>query len=132
MIDFIMNWCVNIACPELRNEAALQKVKKELVEMSPYFGDMSNFYQSNNSDFMALNHVNYQADNAWFWRDEYGDLSCGVLDMGGFSRAPFASRFAGCVTGADADVLIANLEGMVQCYVDEYRRCGGPTVQMKE
>merc|ERR1719261_439547 len=113
-----MNWCPKIACSELRNEATLMRVKKELIEMSPFFGDMSNIYQSNNSDFVALNHANLQADNSFFWRDEYGDLSCGMLDFGGFARGPFAAKFAGCITGADADVLMAHIDGIFGCYVD--------------
>uniref|UniRef100_A0A7S4V3V1 Uncharacterized protein n=2 Tax=Alexandrium monilatum TaxID=311494 RepID=A0A7S4V3V1_9DINO len=100
--------------------------------MCPHFGDMSGAYQSNHSDFIAANHANLQADNAWFWRDEYGDLGCGILDWGGFARAPFTMRFTGCLSGADADLLLAHIEGICQAYVDEYHRCGGPKVSTEE
>merc|ERR1719220_2887061 len=109
-----MNWCPKIADPKVRDANKLQKVKEELVEMSPYFGDMSKFYQSNNSDYIAVNHANLQADNAWFWRNELGELDVGVLDYGGFGRAPFALKFSGCITGADPEVLLAHVEGICQ------------------
>lgn len=132
IIDFILNWAVNVAPPDIRDSAKLAGVKEELVEMAPYFNDMSTFFQMSNSDYVAANHANLQADNAWFWRDEYGDLACGVLDWGGFSRGPFAVRFIGCVSGADADMLIEHMEGICSVFVDEYARCGGPQVSVKD
>lgn len=132
MVNFIKTWCPKIAAPELRDEATLKRVKAELIEMAPYFSDMSDYYQRSNSDFVGLAHVNLQVDNAWFWRDEYGDLDCGVLDWGGISRQPFAAKFAGCVSGADSDILLAHIEGLCQCFCDEYHRCGGPKLPVKE
>jgi len=131
-IDFLMNWCEKLAPPEVRNEETLQRVKSEILEMCPYFGDMGGSYQNANSDYIAANHANLQADNAWFWRDEYGDLSCGMLDWGGLARAPFAMRFTGCLSGAPAEILLAHIEGICQAYVDEYHRCGGPKVSAEE
>jgi len=131
-IDFIMNWCEKFVVPEVHNMQKLQKLKEEVLDMSPYFGDMSGTYQSNNSDYIAANHANLQADNAWFWRDEYGDLSCGVLDWGGFMRSPIVARFAGCLSGASCDTLMEYIEDICQCYADEYLRCGGPKVSAKE
>jgi len=131
-IDFLMNWCEKLAPPEVRNAETLQKVKEELLEMCPYFGDMGNFYQSSNSDYIAANHANLQSDNAWFWRDEYGDLGCGILDWGGFARAPFTMRFTGCLSGANAETLLTHIESICQSYVEEYHRCGGPQVSTQE
>eukprot|EP00930_Biecheleria_cincta_P042051 TRINITY_DN28921_c0_g1_i1.p1 TRINITY_DN28921_c0_g1~~TRINITY_DN28921_c0_g1_i1.p1 ORF type:complete len:722 (-),score=108.87 TRINITY_DN28921_c0_g1_i1:144-2309(-) len=132
MVNFIKTWCPKIAAPELRDEATLMRVKAELIEMAPYFSDMSEYYQRNNSDFVGLVHANLQVDNAWFWRDAYGELDCGVLDWGGLTRQPFAAKFAGCVSGADCDLLLAHIEGLCQCFVDEYHRCGGPKLPVKE
>merc|ERR1712039_942171 len=98
-IDFPTNWCKTIAPPEVRDMEALLKVKAEVLEMCPHFKDLSNFYQENNSDWIAANHANLQADNAYFWKDEYGDLGVGVLDWGGFARSPFCVRFLGCLSG---------------------------------
>jgi len=125
-IDFLMNWCINIAPPDVRDAVKLARVKEDLVEMSPYFKDMSNHYQANNSDWITANHANMQADNAFFWRDEYGEMFAGGLDWAGFSRAPFCVRFLGCISGAEADLLLGHIHGMMSCYVDEYARCGGP------
>merc|ERR1712187_278100 len=93
---------------------------------------MSGTYQNNRSDYVGASHVNLQADNAYFWKDEYGDLACGVLDWGGFGRSAFAVRFIGCLSGADAPVLLAHEEGIIRCFVDEYHRCGGPKLSLEE
>ncbi|CAE7392610.1 atpA [Symbiodinium natans] len=77
-------------------------------------------------------HANLQADNAFFWRDEYGTLACGVLDWGGFNRTPFCMNFLGCLSGADPEVLLAHEEGIIRCFRDEYERCGGPHLPMEE
>jgi len=132
IIDFFTNWCVNIVPADLRESHTLQKVKDEVLEISPFFGDMSTYYQANNSDYITANHANLQADNAYFWRDEYGDLAGGVLDWGGFSRAPMGSRFIGCLSGADAEMLLGHIEGILQRFVDEYERCGGPKLSHRE
>jgi len=132
VIDFFMTWCEKMAPKQLRNPGVLKKVKAELVEMSPWFKDMSGSYQQNNSDYMAAIHANLQADNGWFWRDEYGDLTCGVLDWGGFSRGTFCVRWLGCLSGAETETLMAHEEGIIQCFIDEYHRCGGPKLDLQE
>ena len=83
-------------------------------------------------DYIAAMHANLQADNAFFWRDEYGQLDCGVLDWGGFSRMPFCVNFLGCLSGADPEVLLAHEEGILRCFRDEYHRCGGPLLPLEE
>lgn len=94
-IDFIINCVPTIAPRDIQDLGKLQRLKEEMVEMAPYFLDMSGYYQTNDSNFVSAMHVNLQADNAYFWRDEYGDMDCGVLDWGGFQRSPFCMNFLG-------------------------------------
>merc|ERR1712056_145206 len=93
---------------------------------------MSGTYQNNRSDYVGASHANLQVDNAYFWRDEYGDLACGVLDWGGFGRSPFCINFLGCLSGADPEVMMAHEEGIIRCFRDEYHRCGGPALAIEE
>lgn len=131
-IDFIMNTIPTIASKEILDKAKLTKVKEEVLEVAPYFSDLTNFYQVNNSNYMAAVHVNLQPDNAFFWRDEYGDLACGVIDFGGFSRMPIIPSFMGVLVGAEADLMLAHEEGIIRSFVDEYQRCGGPALDFEE
>lgn len=131
-IDFFTRWCVKMAPPQLQDQQALTRAKAELLEMSPWFKDMSGSFQMNDSNFTAAVHQNLQADNAWFWRDEYNDISCGILDFGGFGRSQFCVRWLGCLSGADTETLLAHEEGIIKCFVDEYYRCGGPSIDLDE
>jgi len=132
MVNFILTWCPKMAPSELLDEGTLRRAKAELVEMGPYFEDIGEYQRHSNTDYVGLAHANLQIDNAWFWHDEYGDLDCGILDWGGLDRQPYTVRFAGSVSGADCDVLLAHLEGLCRCFADEYHRCGGPKLPVKE
>merc|ERR1740121_943427 len=118
--------------PRMLDVERLRRIKDELVEMAPHFTDISEYFQMNNGDYVAAMHGNLQADNAFFWRDEYGDLGCGVLDWGGFNRGPFCRGFLGCLSGADPAILLAHEEGILRCFRDEYHRCGGPDLPLED
>lgn len=131
-IDYMRNVIPNMVSQDMLAGNNMEKVKNELLEMFPHFTAMSGRYQLNNPDYIAAMHVNLQADNAFFWRDEYGDLDCGVLDWGGFNRAPFCMNFLGCLSGADPEIMIGHEEGIIRCFRDEYHRCGGPELSLEE
>lgn len=131
-LDYMRTVVPTMVPPALLEEGVLERVKGELLEMCPFFSAMSGQYQLNSPDYVAAMHANLQADNAFFWRDEYDELDCGVLDWGGFSRVPFCMSFLGCLSGADPEVLAAHEEGIIRCFRDEYRRCGGPYLEMDE
>jgi len=132
-IDFLSNVVPSmVSVTSLLQGGKLAKIKEDILEMFHHFPGMSHQFQFNSPDYFAAMHANLQADNAFFWRDEYGDLSCGVLDWGGFNRSPFCMNFLGCLSGADPEVLMAHEEGILRCFRDEYHRCGGPNLPMDE
>lgn len=131
-IDFLLNTISRVTPPQVKDITKLAQMKTELMEMSPHLQDTQSFFQMNDSDFQGACHANLQADNAFFWRDEHGLLQNGVLDWGGFGRMPFAGNFLGCLSGAEASLLYAHEEGILQCFVDELCRCGGPKLNLKE
>merc|ERR1719436_715701 len=110
----------------------MDKMKAEMVDMCPYFLDARGYYQGNHSDYLAAMHVNLQADNAFFWTDEYGEYSCGVIDWGNFGRSPFCGNFNGCLSGMEPEPLLEHVQNFMQCFSDEYARCGGPKLPVKE
>mmetsp|Transcript_95623 Transcript_95623/g.214081 ORF Transcript_95623/g.214081 Transcript_95623/m.214081 type:complete len:727 (+) Transcript_95623:113-2293(+) len=131
-IEFVTRTVKNIASKEMQNIDKLRKMKEELVEMAPYFTDLSGFFQASDSNFIGACHANLQADNAYFWRDEYGDLDCGCLDWGAFGRMPYPGNFLGCLSGASPVDMMEHEEGILQVWVDEHARCGGPKLSLEE
>ena len=51
-------------------------MKQEILSMAPHFEDIRHFLASS-SDFLGAMHMNLQADNAYLWHDEEGDLDVG-------------------------------------------------------
>eukprot|EP00930_Biecheleria_cincta_P042233 TRINITY_DN29053_c0_g1_i2.p1 TRINITY_DN29053_c0_g1~~TRINITY_DN29053_c0_g1_i2.p1 ORF type:complete len:642 (-),score=94.17 TRINITY_DN29053_c0_g1_i2:179-2041(-) len=130
-LDFALNVASQIFTAVGRNKAQLEKMRDEIVEMALYFED-ARLYLSSTSDWFGAMHMNLQADNAYFWKDEKGDLDVGVFDWCGFSRTPFVANFMGCLSGADADMLFAHEEGLMKMFCDECARYGGPKLDWEE
>ena len=131
LIEFVSVVATGLFPPSQRALPFLHEVKRQLVEMAQYF-PAAQAYLAHDPRFIALNHVNLQIDNAFFWRDEEGALDCGLLDWGGASRVPFTATFMGMFSGAEADVLLAHEEGLMRCFADEYVACGGPRLEYAE
>merc|ERR1712187_124251 len=103
-IDFVRNVAPQLFPKEVVDR--MDKLKAELIEMCPYFLDATRDYQANNTNYITAMHVNLQADNAYFWHDEYNELSCGVIDWGNFNRTPFTGNFMGCLSGMEPQHLL--------------------------
>mmetsp|Transcript_722 Transcript_722/g.1935 ORF Transcript_722/g.1935 Transcript_722/m.1935 type:complete len:620 (-) Transcript_722:19-1878(-) len=130
-VDFALNVASQIFTAAGKDKAKLEKLQREISEMAPHFEDIRMF-ASSSSDWVAAMHMNLQADNAYFWHDEHGDLDVGVFDWCGFNRTPFVTNFMGCLSGADADLLDAHEEGLMKIFCDEYERYGGPHLEVSD
>eukprot|EP00416_Gambierdiscus_australes_P014614 CAMPEP_0171069494 /NCGR_PEP_ID=MMETSP0766_2-20121228/9181_1 /TAXON_ID=439317 /ORGANISM="Gambierdiscus australes, Strain CAWD 149" /LENGTH=574 /DNA_ID=CAMNT_0011525883 /DNA_START=60 /DNA_END=1781 /DNA_ORIENTATION=+ len=114
-----------------RDPKMLQLMKRDICEMAPHFDDIRTFI-ANSSDWVAAMHMNLQADNAFFWSDEDGELDCGVFDWCGFQRVPFVGNFYGCLSGAESEFLDHNEEEIMRVFCEEYERYGGPHLDWRE
>jgi len=131
-VDFVLNVGSKLFPPDVCDPLKLESMADELVAMSPYFFDMQRYFQANHSDYVAAMHVNLQADNAFFWRDEYGNMDCGCFDWGNFNRSPFCVNFLGVTNSIETESLIEHLDSMFAFFMDEYHRCGGPKLSLEE
>mmetsp|Transcript_90011 Transcript_90011/g.197082 ORF Transcript_90011/g.197082 Transcript_90011/m.197082 type:complete len:520 (+) Transcript_90011:36-1595(+) len=81
-------------------------------------------------DYVTFTHNNLQIDNAFFWRREDGVLEVGLLDWGVLSCAPFASAVQGCISGAEAEVLLQHRDAFLETAVNSYLLYGGPKLNL--
>ncbi|MEB4211480.1 hypothetical protein [Mycobacterium sp. 94-17] len=81
------------------------------------------------SDYVALCHWNANIDNAWFWRDPDGALRCGLMDWGCVSQMNLGMALWGAMSGAETEMWDAHLDELLQLFVAEYERYGGPRVE---
>jgi hypothetical protein len=84
------------------------------------------------ADFIALCHWNMNLDNAWFWTDESGTLQAGLLDWGSVGQMNVAQAFYGMTCAAEIDFLNAHRRDLMALFVGEYRRNGGPAIDIDE
>ncbi|MDT5204685.1 MAG: hypothetical protein QOD34_1321 [Mycobacterium sp.] len=89
-------------------------------------------YLAGQTDYIALCHWNANIDNAWFWRDADGVLCCGLLDWGCVGQMNVAMALWGALSGAELDLWDHHLDELLNVFVDEIRRCGGPELSVDE
>jgi hypothetical protein len=77
------------------------------------------------SDYVALCHWNANVDNAWFWRDTEG-LHCGLMDWGCVGQMNLGMAIWGAMSGAEIYMWDRHLDELLDLFVAEVRRCGGP------
>lgn len=80
-------------------------------------------------DYVALCHWNANIDNAWFWRDAGGALRCGLMDWGCVSQMNLGMALWGAMSGAENDIWATHLDDLLELFVAEFERCGGPRLQ---
>jgi hypothetical protein len=81
---------------------------------------------ADDKDFVALCHWNANIDNAWFWRDPDGALRCGLMDWGCVSQMNLGMVIWGAMSGAETEMWEAHLDELLELFVAEVARCGGP------
>lgn len=83
-------------------------------------------------EFIALCHWNANVDNAWFWRDEQGELRCGLMDWGRVGQMSIALALFGALSAAETWLWDAHLDELLEHFIEEFRRCGGPALDLVE
>ena len=81
------------------------------------------------SDYVALCHWNANIDNAWFWRGTDGVLRCGLLDWGCVGQINMGMAIWGAMSGAETGMWDEHFDELLQLFVDEVRRWGGPSLE---
>jgi hypothetical protein len=81
------------------------------------------------SDYVALCHWNANIDNAWFWRGADGVLRCGLLDWGCVGQMNMGMAIWGAMSGAETEMWNEHFDALLQLFVGEVRRSGGPELE---
>lgn len=89
-------------------------------------------YLAGHPDYIALCHWNANIDNAWFWRDAGSMLHCGLLDWGCAGQMNVAMALWGAMSGAETDMWDHRLDDLLDVFVSEVSRCGGPNLSVSE
>ncbi len=83
-------------------------------------------------EMIALCHWNANIDNAWFWREPDGTLRCGLIDWGSVGQMHVCRTIWGCLNGAEPEMIDAHLDELLDLFIAEFARAGGPLLEKAE
>ena len=93
LIAFVSGTAKHLFIPEATDPQFLERWRADLL-----FGvehkDAVIDYLHANPDYTGLCHPNLNVDNAWFWRDEAGQLNAGLIDWGGAGQMSVAQALS--------------------------------------
>jgi len=121
----------NLLSPKLSSHAFLDR----LTDEAPRFQaqqEKSNAILQSNPELIALCHWNAHVDNAWFWRDEYNQIECGLMDWGNVSQMNLAMAIWGCLSAAESDIWDNHLDQLLELFIAEFERWGGGKIRLEE
>jgi hypothetical protein len=116
----------NIVSPQFLSRLRIDAPR--LLEHEPAVWD----YLAGHPDCIALCHWNANIDNAWFWRDTDSLLHCGLLDWGCAGQMNVAMALWGAMSGAETEMWDHHLDELLDVFVSEVSRCGGPNLSVSE
>jgi len=82
-------------------------------------------------DYTGFTHQNLNVDNAFFWRDDKGELDCGIFDWGNQRTMGVAHMFYWWVYVSEWDMLKEHLQGLLDCFCNTFEQYGGPKLDRK-
>jgi hypothetical protein len=115
----------------IRAPGFIEKLRDEVVLFSEHESEIQEFLQSM-PEFIALCHWNANIDNGWFWQGKDGVRECGLLDWGRVGQMSIARGLYGGLSGAEPAFWAAHADGLLGLFAAEYRRCGGPAINVGE
>jgi hypothetical protein len=131
LIDFIARVAPQLFASEVTRPEFLQKWREDVL-----FGlehkDKVIAYLLSDVDYTGLCHINLNLDNAWFWRDEAGQLHAGLLDWGGAGQASLAQALSGMMMMPQPEKHIALVNRVIDVFIEECAAQGCPPIDREE
>lgn len=115
----------------IASAAFLQQLSQDLPRFLEHQSAIHRFLTSQEK-FIALIHWNANIDNGWFWRNQRGELECGLLDWGGVGQMNVGLALWSCLSGAEISLWDDHLDELLTLFADEFHRCGGPAIDAGE
>ena len=86
--------------PDVAAPAYQAQLASEIIEISKNLPAIVDYLHSD-PDYIGYAHPNANIDNAYWWRDESGQLHCGLIDFGGYGCATVTQLLQSSLFSAD-------------------------------
>lgn len=113
-----------VGCPQFINRMLADVIRIAAAE------DAIMAWLHATGDHVALCHWNANVDNAWFWSEPDGTLSCGLMDWGCVSVMNVAMALWGSLCSADTELWQQHLGPLLAHFAAEYRAAGGSELDL--
>mmetsp|Transcript_160660 Transcript_160660/g.283289 ORF Transcript_160660/g.283289 Transcript_160660/m.283289 type:complete len:731 (+) Transcript_160660:64-2256(+) len=128
-IDFFADKAKSIFPEFVQTDAFKKKFKDTMLKWNAYRAEIVYWKTAFDSDYAALGHANLNADNAYYWRTETGELECGIIDFGGFGYSANAHKIWWTFNCADYDNFKNYLDEYLETFIKAYHEYGGPLLE---
>lgn len=115
----------------IRSAEFLQRLASEAPRFQA-LQDKINPILKSQPELIALCHWNAHVDNAWFWRDDQGQIECGLMDWGNVSQMNMAMAIWGCLSAAEVFIWDEHLDELLNLFIAEFRRIGGGDIDHQD
>lgn len=115
----------------IRSPGFIARLDREVGRFLEHEATIKRYLQGNPA-LIALCHWNANIDNAWFWRDDEGELHCGLMDWGRVNQINVAFALWGCLSAADHVIWDEHLDELLGLFVSEFHANGGPGIDVAE
>ncbi len=109
----------------IRTETFIARMRTEAPRAVEHADALRSAAQEGASDLVAFCHWNANIDNAWFWRDERGDIACGLMDWGNVGRMDVVTAISSCLFFAEPDFVIQHLDHFFELFCEGFEDAGG-------
>lgn len=129
LAEFILQY-PHLFPPQIANHAFLDQFQSDALLVVERQEEIWRHLYSR-PDLIALCHMNANVDNAWFWQEQGGKLQAGLIDWGGVGQMSVASSIWGCIGAAEPETHDLHLDALLDLFVAEYARAGGPALDRR-
>jgi hypothetical protein len=122
--------CPQLLPPEVRSDEFMDKMERDALKVLEHEDAIRGFLVGD-PDLIALCHWNAHIDNCLFWRDDAGELHCGLIDWGRVGQLTFGAVLWGGLSAAHHDVWDHHFRDLLGHFLDEYHAHGGPRLSVE-
>src|SRR3954451_8038185 len=106
----------------IRSDAFIAQLLTEAPRAVEHADALRSAAQDSARGLFAFCHWNANIDNAWYWRDEHGQLACGLMDWGNVGRMNMVTAISSCLFFAEPQFVIEHLDHFFALFAEVFEQ----------